>query len=609
MAQSLKALLNKPHKTGRDIGLILMYYVKAILEQKEFPITKEEFSELLLYKDYRADKWKFDTLDAYYKAITAERHETYENARRVAGGTSLLRLYLRSFDEHNKQDALRYSLPLTLTSYGYDSYKIATKKAAEKKAYTFYEVFAAYLFYYLRQYSKNPLLIPNEIYNNIVLLEGEKITAKAIKEQYQRTHFDSYILDAEHPNGVNFDTKEAIDILAKIRPATNHQKEQIAETIRTIDKAYFNNELESVKDDIAGLSTAVTKGDIDIQNMDGEELREFYRDLTDKIENYNITPTQFKIILKERAMPANTTVYALLSEALDKFDKDKNGEPGTPTGLLFADDQRTPAKQLREFKAAAPALYELLCENIRAEIPYFAEFDNADIFKAAIKGEELKALKVDAMRDKFDLDKITLEDMKNYIINSKDTSHLEKRQAKNGIAVFSLMEKAHLPPTTGRVTIAGAGAGKPKIYNPPMPEPGTSMKAIEETDTEVIYQKEVCEPYAFIEICNKGLKVEFMRCAEFKEMAFVLMNIHLLNKEIYATYRKIKGDKKTRAERERIFKTKFKPIDPYSMEITQEMKDLTAQALDAVIKNKVAAQLLEKSSNIIKAAPIQRDAV
>ena len=605
MAQSLKALLNKPYKTGRDLGLILMYYVKATYEQKEFPLTKEEFNELVSNRGYQADKWKYDTLEAYYRAISNERHDTYENARRVVGGTNILRLYLRSFDEHNKQDALRYSLPLTLTNYGYNSYKIATKKAAEKKAYTFYEVFAAYLYYYLRQYQKNPLLIPNEIYNSYALLESEKINVKSIKEYYKRTHFEIYISDAENPNGVDFGTDEARSILSKIRPATKQQKEKMTETIRTIDRAYFYDELESVKDDIAGLSSLIRKSDKDIQNMDGEELREFYRDLTDKIENYNITPYQFKTIEKERAMPANITVFNLLTAALNKFDS--NGEPGTPTGLLFANDDRAPAMQLREFKAAAPVLFKLLCENIKAEIPYFAEFDNADIFKAAIKGEELKALKVDAMRDKFDLKKITLEAMKDYIINSKYTSHLEKHQAKNGIAIFSLMEKTHLPPSTGRLTIAGAGEGNPKIYNPPMPEPNTSMKDIEDTDTETIYQKEIYNPYklvlaynSFIEICNKGLKVEFMRCAEFKEMAYIMMNIHLLNKEIYATYRKIKGDNKIRAERERIFKEKFKPVNPYSIEITQEMKDLTAQALDDVLKEKTAAQWLDNAAHIIK---------
>lgn len=598
MPISLKTILKKQDKSSRDIGLILMYYAKATLEDKEgdFPLTQAEISELAKKLIFRADKYKYDVLEAFYDAITTERLKAYDNARRIAGGTNLLRLYIRSFDEYSKQDTLRYSLPLTLTNYGYKFYAAATRAAAEKKTYTFYEIFSHYLYGYLRLYNKEPIIISSSIYNGYAQAESLPITSKTIKEQYQATHRDIYITDADHPAGVNIDTPEGMDLFtANLKSITQYERAQLSESIRQADRAYYFDDIEAMEAELPNVTKYLVTDDLEIPSKKAD-LKEWYAKL---IRNYNtnkLNPHKFKFKYVGQEMPAGTTLYYLLMEALERYDEP--GRESDPTGLIFPNDARSPAKQLRELKAATPDLFKALCDQIQHDIPQFESLDAAELMKATIKGADLKELDNDIMQDKFK--NVSFADMKEFIINSKLTSYLEKRQARNGIALFSFMHNK------GTIRIQRP-AESGKTYTPPMPEPHTSIKEIAEQDIAAIYESEIYKPLKwilayneFINICAAGLKVDFMKCATLKEIPLIMMNLRTLNGELYAAYRNIQGDDKTKAERERIFKEKFKPVDPDTIKIPQDMQTAITETLEAVLENKIGAQWISKAPQIIQ---------
>ena len=591
MPISLKAILKKQDKSSRDIGLILMYYAKATLEDKEekFPLTQAEISELAKKLNFRPDKHKYDVLEAFYDAITTERLKAYDNARRIAGGTNLLRLYIRSFDEHSKQDTLRYSLPLTLTNLGYKFYASATRAAAEKKTYTFYEIFSAYLYFYLRLYNKEPLIIPHSIYSGYAQAEILQITNKSIKEQYQVTHRETYITDADHPAGVNLGTPEGMELfIANLKGVTKYDREQLSESIKKADRAYYDDDIEAMEAALPDITKYLNAE----MPSNKANLKEWYANIIRGYSTNKLTPQKYKFRSIGQEMPADTTLYSLLMEALERYDEP--GSESDPTGLIFANDTRTPAKQLRELKKAAPELFEALCDQISHDIPQFKSLDAAELMKATIKGKDLKELDNDVMRDKFT--NVSFADMKEFIISSKHTSYLEKRQAKNGIALVTFMHND--------IQIPGEGF---KTYTPPMPEPHTSIKEISEQDIAAIYESEIYKPLKwilaynkFINICAAGLNVEFMECATLKEIPLIMMNLYALNGELYAAYRNIQGDDKTKAERERIFKEKFKPVDPDTIRIPEDIQTAVTETLKAVLENKIGAQWINKSPQIIQ---------
>ena len=599
MPISLKAILKKDYIPSREIGLVLMYYIKAQLEGKgaEFPLTQAEISQLVAKTAYRSDKYKFDVFSAFYDIIKTERSKAYDNARRIAGGTRLLRLYVHSFDEHSKQDTLRYSLPLTLTNYGYKFYAAATRAAAEKKTYTFYEIFSHYLYGYLRLYNKEPIIISNSIYNGYAQAESLPITSKTIKEQYQATHFDVYITDADHPAGVNIDTPEGMRLLAANVKSiiTLNEFEQLSESIKKADRAYYFDDIEAMEAELPTITKYLVFDDAKIPSKKAD-LKEWYVNIIREYSTKKIIPKRIKFKSAGQEMPAGTTLYYLLMEALERYDDP--GRESDPTGLIFPNDARSPAKQLRELKAAAPDLFKALCDQIQHDIPQFESLDAAELMKATIKGADLKELDNDIMQDKFK--NVSFADMKEFIINSKQTSYLEKRQAENGIALYTLMHNK-----TSQVIQSLTESSK--TYTPPMPEPNTSIKEISEEDIEAIYESEIYKPLKlvlayneFVRICAAELKVDFMKCAEFKEIPFILYNIHAFDEELYAAYRNIQGDDKTKAERERIFKEKFKPVDPDTIKIPQDMLKAITETLKAVLENRLGAQWINKAPQIIQ---------
>lgn len=597
MPMSLNAILKKDYISSKDVGVVLMYYAKATFEQKPFPLSGEELSSLKASITYRGDKYKFDVYQAFYDAIRIEHSKAYDNARRIAGGSNLIRHYIRYFNEHSERDTLHYRLPLTLTSYGFNLYGKAAKQAALKRNFTFYEIFSNYLFFYMRLYLKEPALLSSRLYSGYALTESQPIEDKSIKEEYKQTHHETFIVDEEHPEGISFDSPELTgDYLLehiKAHSVTKYELSQLEETIRDTDRAYYLDDMEELK---RGVESLIEYGLCTKKETESENLKSRYAEIINEYRTTERIPARLQFKSKEKPMPEGTTVFVLLSEALEKYDSNNSN----PAGLLFVNDKRTPAKQLREFIKAAPELFEALCEQICYDIPKFKDLDSSKLLKATINGEELKNLCNDVMRDKFE--NVSFADIREFVINSKNTSYLEKRQAANGIAMYSIMEGTERPEIKRLQR-----ESNPKTYNPPMPEPQLPIKKIAEADIAAVYEHEIYKPLkminaynAFIRICAKALKVDFMKCAEFKEMSFILMNIRDLNTELFAAYRNIQGDDKTKSERERIFKETFQPVDTEQAAISQEMLDRTEQALKAMLDTKNAASWIKEAQLIIK---------
>lgn len=593
MPISLKTILKKQDKSSRDIGLILMYYAKATLEDKEgdFPLTQAEISELAKKLIFRADKYKYDVLEAFYDAITTERLKAYDNARRIIGGINLLKLYIRSFDDHNRQDSYKYSLPLTLTSRGYYYYRQSAKIAALKKTYTFYDIFAHYLYSYLKLYIESPITIPNSILKGYA--DNTPIKTKSVKEYYKQVNFISSFQGEERPDGfILDDAEQVVDMLKSNEPTTAEERAYIEKSAE-LDKAYFYDDYETMQQ----LLRETKLWHEQVIPTSPDRIKTLAQNTSQMIEMGKVEIAILRLNrmtkLIPQEMPSDTTISDLLETALKKYEKP--GHETDPTGLLFADDTRTPAKQLREIRAAAPELFEALCDQIRHDIPQFESLDAAELMKAAITGKDLEALNIGIMQRKFkDVN------IRNFIINSKDTSYLEKRQATNGIAHISFSRESRDNHPINRITTE-------KIYNPDMPQPHTSLQEIISENTAAIYESEIYRPlkwiYAynvFIDVCADLLKIPFMTCAEFKENAKISANISSFNRELFAAYRNIEGDDKTIAKREQIFKDKFKPIDPETAKTPQDMQTAITETLEAVLENKIGAQWISKAPQIIQ---------
>ena len=601
MPPTLKALLNKPELTSRDAGLVMMYYAKATLEDKEdtLPISIEDLNAIISSVKYRSDRHRFDVLEAFYYAIKDQRERAYDNARRLAGGLNLLNLHIRIFDDHSRQDTLRFNLPLTLTNHGYKYYAAATRAEARQRNYTFYEILSCYLYFYLRLYSKGEaLMLPHSVLNGFAQAESQPITQKPIKEQYSRTHFNTYLYDANHPEGLNLDAQAAGDYLlknVKAHQLTKYEYDKLEEKIDEIDRLYYLDDLDGMQEAIAGLLEYGLVTEEEIEKAKEGDLKEWYATITKELENSERIPSHLTFKNKPKEIPADTTIFTLLEEALKKYDKSES----YPTGLIFANDTRPHTKQIRELKLNAPALFDALCEQIQHDIPQFAELDSSELIKATIKGQALEELHNDVMRDKFE--NVSFAEIKEFIINSKNTSYLEKRQAENGIALYSLMEKDN-EPYLSRLNHKG------KTYNPPMTEIHPTLQEFKEIDLTKTYKKEIFTPLkmvfaynTFIDICTEALNIPFMnRCAKLLEIPLMLMIVKNCNDNLYTAYRSIDGSPADKQLRRELCNQLFTQIDPYKTQPSKTFRDAVKENFIEAIKAKHGAEWIKCAAQIIK---------
>ena len=444
------------------------------------------------------------------------------------------------------------------------------------------------------------MLIASSIYNGFAQAQSEPIKSKSIKEYYQETNFDEYLITPEHPEGLFiFDedctTKELETALNRTTDVSKEELKKIQEAIERADKFYYEDNTNGIKSTFPIFEKYNCFFPYDYKNID-TDLKKGYAHFAREYEKDRRVPALFTIKLKNKPLPKDTTVFILLLECLKWIDA-MSGE--TPAGLLFVADTRTPAKQLRELKGAAPTLFNALCDQIRHDIPQFEELTDTELLKATIKGEELRALNIEILADALE---INLNAIKEYVLKSKRTSALEKIQAKNGVIHETATGSRDL-----RFILARDKYGR-KTKNPEMPTPHTSIKEIEGEDIAAIYESEIYSTLKiikaynfFIETCAAGLNVKFLKCAEFPKMSFVEYHIETLNRELYTAYRNIEGDEKTKAERERIFKEKFKPVDPENIKLNPEILETTAESLRIALKDKIGAQWIKKSQQIIEA--------
>lgn len=606
MPLSVNAILNKPDKSSRDIGLLLLYYGKATLENKKdkFPISLAEIGALSQKLTYRADKYKYDVLEAFYDAITTERLKAYDNARRIAGGASILKLYIRSIDEHSKQESLLYSMPLSLTPTGRKNYTEATRAAAEAKSYSFYEILQSYLYSYLKLYKAEPLTVPQSILNGFSLSD-RPIKEKSVKEQYRKTYKTAYFCTAEDPQGKDVKSnfpgfeKFADFLTANIKhyKLSKVEIESLLQTIHNTDRAYYTDNLDELKQGIEELRRINLIGKDEAPELDTpDRLKEWYANIIREFENNDRTALKGYFREEPKEITPQVTIFSLLLASLTACTTP--GREHNPTGLIFQNDPRTQAKQLRELKAAAPELFEALCDQIKHDIPSFAELTEAELLKATIKGKTLKALNNAIMRDKFA--NITFADIREYILTSKNTSYLEKRQAQTGIALYTLEYK-----NTSSYMLSTLATEY--TYNPSMPEPHTSINDLTEKEIAAIYKSEIYRPLkwvlsynVFIDICAAALNVPFMTSAEFKEIPFIMMNIYALNREIYSAYRNLQGEEREKAEKEKKFKAMFKPVDPDTAHPGAELMAAITKVFDAALEKKQGAEWIKKAPRIIQ---------
>lgn len=600
MPPTLKALLKKPELTSRDAGLILMYCAKATLEDKEdtLPITTADLNAIIASTRYRSDRHRFETFEAFYNAIREHRERAYDNARRLAGGINLLNLYMRIFNDHSKQDTLRFKLPLTLTHYGYQFYTAATKTAAEKRTFEFYDILSYYLFFYYRLYAQGEaLMLSHSLLNGYTQAETQLITEKSIKEMYKQTHHENKIIDREHPEGYNLDFDQTGDYLLKTIKAqklTKYETEKFLAKLDEIDRLYYLDDIDGMREAMPSLIEYGFITEAELQKAMEGDLKEWYATIANEYDNCERVPTHFIIDFVHKEMPAGTTIGTLLQEANQVY-LDANSYP---TGILFTNDTRSHTKQIRELKKNAPALFEALCDQIRHDIPQFKELDNSEIIKATIKGQDLKELQNDVMRDKFE--NVNFVEIREFITNSKYTSYLEKRQAENGIAMYSLMEKEH-------ETYISRLYHKGKTYTPPMPEIHPTIQEFKELDLNRTYLKEIFTPLkmvfaynTFIDICTDVLNIPFMNhCAKLKEIPLLQMAIKNCNDNLYTTYRCIDGSPEDKKLRRELFNQAFKRIDPSTAYPNQNCINAFKGFFEKAIKEKHGAAWIRCAATTI----------
>lgn len=604
MPPTLNALLKKQDLTSRDAGLILMYYAKATLEGKRasLPITAEDVAAFMYKVRYRPDIDKLNTLEKYYDVIRDQRERAYDNTRRIAGGANLIRLYAKNFDDHSKQDLISYSLPLTLTDNGYNFYAAATKTAKEQKKYSFYEIFARYLYFTYRLFIKEPIILSTETRAAFYQAQEQSITCKSIKEHYSTVFCEWAIVDKLHPEGLPLTD---IDIFEYMKTNLNKHKISKAEAgelldnIAHLDKLYFENNAASMLEFIkSSTDFVITQGEIEKLESGELDIMDFYPAIIREFENNEAVPAklEFKPIKKE--MPATETIFSLLETAVKATDDKKQT---SPTGLLFINDDRTPTKQIKELKQNAPYLFKAICDKIRQDIPQLNNLDEPQLLKASIIGKEIKKLCLEPIRD--DFENVTFSDIQQYVLCSSSTSYQEKQQAKNGIALLTVFkENGNMPYYVSKATKRG------RIYNPPTAEIKPTMQEFEKLDLSDTYTREFYKPLsmvfaynAFIDICNKALNIPFMDCAKMIAMPFINLSLSDYNRDVYKYYRNIAGEPKERKKRRDLYKSLFIPIDQ-SLYIPDQMiiEQYTADFSEA-ISRKEGADWIKQAPAIIKA--------